>query len=131
MPNIPTDDLRRGFRVERAAPLLFLAMLIVGAFGSYSLVNRWTDVAFNHIWGLGVVGMLASLSGYIGKKKGRSFTKALAVGTALPYALGALVVVVVYFRSGLVYCGGGVVLLSAILIVIGHACLRKSPVISP
>jgi hypothetical protein len=76
-------------------------MLIVGTIGSFAIENRWADAVSNHLGGLGVVGLL------------------------LPVTLGALAVFLVILLSDFVYCGGGVILLSSMLIIIGYSCLRK------
>jgi hypothetical protein len=100
-------------------------MLIVGTIGSFAIENRWADAVSNHLGGLGVVGLLSSLAAYIAKKKGRDYRTAFVLGSLLPVTLGALAVFLVILLSDFVYCGGGVILLSSMLIIIGYSCLRK------
>jgi hypothetical protein len=111
--------------MEITVPLLSLGMLMVGTIGSLTFENRWADAVSNHLGGLGVVGLLASLAGYIAKKKGRDYRTAFVLGSLLPITLGALAVFLVFLLADFVYCGGGVILLSAMMVIIGYSCLRK------
>ena len=112
-------------RMENGAPLLFLGLLVTAIIGSFAVEVRWGEIVVNHLGGLGVVGLLACLAAYIAKKKGRDYRTALAVGILPPVALGAVVVLLVYFLADTVYCGGGVILTAAIAVIIGYSCLKR------
>ncbi len=90
--------------------------------------HRWGDFVGNHMAGLGVVGLLASQAGHIARKKGRAFTSAFLVGVLLPLSLGAAAALLVTIMIGFVYCGGGVVLATAVIVPIAYCCLRQQRV---
>ena len=106
-------------------PLAFLGMLIVGIAGALFFDARWVEGVANHLGGLGVVGLLACLATYVAKKKGRDPGTAFLLGSLLPIILGIIAALLVYFTTGFVYCGGGVILLSAITVIISYSCLRR------
>lgn len=116
---------RRNARPRGRLPLLFLGLLIVGTAGTLLSDARGVEAVANHLGGLGVVGLLACLAAYIAGKKGRDPRRAFLMGSVLPIALGFVATILVYFTTRFVYCGGGVILLSAILVIIGYSCLRK------
>lgn len=105
-------------------------MLIIGTIGSLAVDDHWVEIIANHLGGLGVVGLLASLAAYIAKKKGRNPRRAYLVGILPPYVLGALAVILVMISTDQVYCGGGVILAAAIAVILGYACLKKKRVAS-
>ncbi len=117
----PASRNRYGGRLAAA----FLGLLLVGAAGSFVFDARWVEAVTNHMAGLGIVGLLACLASYIAGKKGRDPGRAFWLGFLLPIALGFVAVVLVYMTTRFVYCGGGVILLSALLVIIGYSCLRK------
>jgi len=100
-------------------------MAIVGTVVTLVSDVRWVEAIANHVGGLGVVGLLACLTAYIAGKKGRDPLKAFLWSSLLPIALGVVAVVVVSMRTGFVYCGGGVILLAAVLFIVGYSCLAK------
>lgn len=106
-------------------PLAFLALFLVGAAGSFFFDARWIEAATNHMAGLGIAGLLACLASYIARKKGRDPGRAFLLSFLLPIALGFAAVVLVYSTTRFVYCGGGVILLSALLVIVVYACLPK------
>lgn len=116
-------------RVGQRLPLVFLGMLIVGTIVTFVFDVRWVEAVANHLGARGIVGLLACLAAYIARKKGRDPRKAFALGSLLPIALGVITVILVYFGTNVVYCGGGVVLASALLVIIGYACvwIRRTP----
>lgn len=114
----------RGFSGSRL-PLVFFGMLVVGTAVTLASDVRWVEAVANHVGGLGVVGLLACLAAYIAKKKGRDARAAFLLAGLLPIALGIVAVVLVYVTTGFVYCGGGVILLSAMIVIVGYCCLWK------
>lgn len=116
-------DVRAG--LGRGLPLALLGMAIVGTVVTLVSDVRWVEAIANHLGGLGIVGLLACLAAYIAGKKGRDPLKAFLWSSLLPIALGVVAVVLVYVGTGFVYCGGGVILLSAVLFIAGYACLPK------
>jgi hypothetical protein len=112
-------------RARAVAPLLSLGFLVVGILGSFVAQNRWADVAFNHLGGLGIVGLMASLTAFVAGWKGRDQRTAFILGTLLPITLGVLTAGAVFFLTGFMYCGGGVVLLTSIVLVIVYSLIRR------
>jgi hypothetical protein len=111
--------------MENRIPLLFLGMLIMSIIGSLAVDDHWVEVVFNHLGGLGVVGLLACLAAYIAHKKGRDPRRAFVLGILPPIVLGAVVVFLVFILADVVYCGGGVILAAAITVIIGYSCIKK------
>lgn len=118
-------ELRNRILMERRIPLVLLAMLILSTIGHYVFQDRLAQFIVHHVGGLAVVGLLASLASFIAKKKGRDYRRAFALSVALPYTLGAIAVIVVYFSAHIVYCGGGIILAAALAMIITYSCLRK------
>jgi len=79
----------------------------------------------NHLGGCGIIGLLACLAAIIVKRKRRNHRKAFLFSLLLPIGLGVAVVLVVLAQSGIVYCGGGIVLAVALLTVISTVFLTK------
>jgi len=77
---------------EGRIPLLFLGMLIVSVVGSLAVENHWLEVVFNHLGGLGVVGLLACLAAYTAGKKGLDRRRAFFLGLVFPVVLGVVAV---------------------------------------
>lgn len=117
---IASPDLR-----EVTIILLSMGLLIFGTFISLISHHRVGDFIGNHMGGLGVVGLFASLAAHLAMKKGRTYKITFLVASLLPIFLGALVVLAVFILKGFIYCGGGVALASAIIILIVSACLGK------
>ena len=113
-----------GMKPGRPA-LLFLALLIVCAIATFTVEGRLVKAVANHLGALAIVGLLAYLTMFIAYKKGRNQRRAFVMGMLLPIILGAVAAWLVYLSTGYLYCGGGVVLLAALVIIAVYACLRK------
>jgi len=113
-----------GLKPGRLA-LLFLILLIICAIATFTFEDRLVKAVVNHLGALAVVGLLACLTGYIAYKKRRDHRKAFQLSMLLPVILGAIAVLLVFLSTGVVYCGGGVVLLAALIIIAVYACLRR------
>jgi lipopolysaccharide export LptBFGC system permease protein LptF len=126
-PRPSVEDRRPGIRGRwwSRLPAIFLGLVVVGAAGSFIFDDRRVEAVANHLAGLGIVGLLACLAAYVARKKGRDPGTAFLLGSLLPIALGLVAVVIVYLTTRFVYCGGGVILLSSLLVIIGYSCMRK------
>ena len=110
--------LSNDFPMERKMPLLFLGMLIISIVGYFEFKDHWVGVFTNHLGGLGIIGLFASLSGIIAKKKGYNYRKVFVLSFILPIILGLDVSFMLFFLAGVEYCGGGVVLAAALIAII-------------
>ena len=108
-------------RLDGRLPLVFTGLLIAGAAASLATDARGIEAIANHAGGLGLLGLLACLSGYMAGRRGRRPLRAFAAGLALPALLGAAACLIVYISTGFMYCGGGVVLVAALLVLTWHA----------
>jgi uncharacterized membrane protein len=77
--------------------------------------------------GLAIVGLLACLAGFIAKKKRRNYKRAFVLSVVVPVILGGVSVVLAYALAGIVYCGGGVILAAALIMITVYSCLMKKP----
>jgi peptidoglycan/LPS O-acetylase OafA/YrhL len=111
-------------QLERRLPLIFLGMLTMSIISHFVFEGRWAEIIINHFGGLAVVGLLACVASFIAKKRDRDYRKAFVLSSVLPVVLGVGAVVLVYSRTGVVYCGGGVVLAAALITVAAYSCLR-------
>ncbi|MFC1572306.1 hypothetical protein ACFL6M_01785 [Candidatus Eisenbacteria bacterium] len=111
--------------IESRIPLLFLALLIVSTIGCFVFRDHWAEVIVFHAGGLAIVGLLASLAGFIAKKKGRDYGRAVLWSIAIPVTLGVCAVALVYVVMDFVYCGGGVILAAALIMIAVQSCLRR------
>jgi len=98
--------------------LLFLVLLVLCTIATFTFEDRLVKAAVNHLGALAIVGLLACLTGYIAYRKKRNQKKAFLLSVLLSVILGAIAVLLVYLSTGIVYCGGGVVRLAALTIVV-------------
>jgi hypothetical protein len=95
---------------------------------SYFLLSRdfWMFYLFAHIGAMGVMGLFGCLVGYLANKKQRDYWTAFLLGSILPIVLGLLAVLYFYIKQdGVLYCGGSVSLLVALLVVLSYLIVRK------
>ncbi len=127
--NVQEKETRDGYSIESRIPLLFLGMLIISIIVRYFASGiHWAEVVFNHLFGLSIVGLFACLAGFIAKKKGRNYRKAFLLGFFVPIILGVTAFFLALFLTDMIYCGGGVILLASLLIVIFYSFTRKRDV---
>lgn len=106
--------------------LIFTVILVIGIIGFLIFGHTTTGHIFAHVGGLGIVGLLAGLSGFIARKKNYNYRKIFLLAFLLPIILGLIVVGIVYLAKGIVYCGGGVSLGVAVIFLITILLFRKS-----
>lgn len=124
LPSVPAQGAANRSHGASRLPLVFGGLLLVGVVGVLAYDTRWVEAVANHLWGLGTLGLLGCLAARIAKKKGRDYRRAFLLGSLLPIVLGTLAALGVYLATRFVYCGGGVALLSAVVVILGYACLR-------
>ena len=105
--------------------LIFSVVLLIGIIGFLSFGHTLTGHIFAHVGGVGILGLLAGLTGIVARRKNYSFRKTFLFGLFLPIILGLVVVGIVFISQGIVYCGGGVSLAVAVIILISILLLRK------
>ncbi len=127
---VQEKELHDDFLTGSWMPLLFLGMFIISIVGNFVFDGRWMTIIMNHLFGLGIVGLFACLTGLIARKKGKDHRKAFFTGTLLPIFLGIAVFILVYISADMIYCGGGIVLLASILIVITYSLTKKEMPVS-
>ena len=127
---VQEKGLHDGFPIENRMPLLFLGMLIISIVGFFAFEGRWMTIIINHLGGLSIVGLFACLTGFIAKKKGKDHRKAFFIGVLLPIFLGIAVFILVFFSTDMIYCGGGIVLLTSLLIIIAYSFTKKEKSVS-
>jgi hypothetical protein len=111
--------------LETRVFLIFTVVLVIGIIGYFSFRNTLTGYIFAHVGGLGILGLLAGLSGIIARKKNYSYHNTFLFSFFLPILLGLVVVGIVFLSQGIVYCGGGVSLAVAVIILISILLFRK------
>jgi len=130
MSDIKTDenrgkDLTSNFSWEKRLPFIFLGFLAISIIGYFLLSNHWTIIITNHLGGLGIIGLLAYLTGFIAKRKGYNYKKVLRLSFFLPIILGFIAVIIISMRVNFFYCGGGVSLLTSLLIIMAYLLVKK------
>jgi len=104
--------------------MLFAGLLIIGAAGYFAFPNPWQRYFFAHAGGLGILGLLALLTGIIAERKGFNFKLAFGLGFALPTLMGILAVLIVQLYGGR-GCGGIVSLAASFLTISFYGLARK------
>jgi FtsH-binding integral membrane protein len=124
----PSEDKTDRTRYGKQFPLIFLGMLVASVIGYFVTEGAplWRFIS-NHMGGLAIVGLLACLAAFIAKKKRRNYKRAFALTVVVPVILGGVSVVLAYAMAGFVYCGGGVILAAALVMITVFSCLRKKP----
>ncbi len=117
-PDIPKSKDKKIF-------LIFTATLVIGIIGLLIFGHTNTGHIFAHVGGLGIIGLLASLTGIVARKKNYNYRKIFLLAFFLPIILGLIVVVIVFITNGIVYCGGGVSLAVAVIILISILLIRR------
>lgn len=115
----------KSISIDKKVFLIFSVVLIIGIIGYFSFRNTLTGYIFAHVGGLGILGLLAGLSGIIAGRKNYNYRKIFLLSFLLPIILGMLVVGLVFILQGIVYCGGGVSLIVAVIILICILLFRK------
>ena len=123
--NVHKEKPNNTVQMESRIPLLFLGMLIISVAVYFVFSVRWINIITNHLGGLGITGLFACLSGFIAKKKGYNYRRLFLVALIIPIFLGVVALVAVYFSSGFLYCGGGVILAASLVILIIYSFLKK------
>ena len=103
--------------------LLFLGLLIVGIAGFFTFRNTITGLISAHLGALGLIGIFACIAGFIARKKGLNYWRAIAITIVSPIVMGFVFVLAIYFfgkESQQLICGGSVSLAIAILICISY-----------
>jgi hypothetical protein len=108
-------------KIDGRILLLFLGLLIIGIIGYFALRNLWIGSIFAHIGGLGIIGLLGSLTGILAKKKGYDYWKVFLLGLILPIFLGVIAVLLTQTYS----CGGSVSLAAALFILIIYSFTKR------
>jgi hypothetical protein len=116
---------------EKRIFVISLVAFIIGTLG-YFLLSRdfWVFYLVAHIGALGVMGLFGCLVGYLANKKQRGYWTAFLLGSLLPIILGLIAVIVFYVKQdGVLYCGGSVSLLVALLVVLSYLVVKKKRLI--
>ena len=103
----------------------FTAPLLLSVVAHVTLEYNWLKIITNHLGGLGITGLFACLSGFIAYRKGYDFRKTFYIALFVPISLGALVVIFFSIKSGITYCGGGVILLAAAVFALVRLFLKR------
>ncbi len=111
---VPGEAISLGKKVF----LIFTIVLVIGIIGFLSFGHTLTGHIFAHVGGLGILGLLAGLSGIIARRKNYNYRTTFLLSFFLPILLGLVVVGLVFLSQGIVYCGGGVSLVVAVIILI-------------
>lgn len=109
--------------------LIITVVLVIGIIGFLYFDYTPTGYIFAHVGGLGIIGLLAGLSGLIAGKKNYNYSKTFLLAFLLPILLGLIVVGIVFISNGIVYCGGGVSLAVAAIILIIVVLRKKNNLI--
>ena len=99
---------------------------------SYFLISRdfWMFYLFAHLGAFGVMGLFGCLAGNLANKKQRGYWTAFLLGSLLPIILGLIAVIIFYVKQdGVLYCGGSVSLLVALLVVLSYLIVKKKQLI--
>jgi hypothetical protein len=109
-----------GMSLARKIFLFSLITLISGLIGYFAFLNHWVRFIFAHIGALGIIGLFASLAGFIAGRKNLNYKKAVLVGFFPPIILGIIADYLVDppRENGLPSSCGGIVSLAIALIVI-------------
>jgi hypothetical protein len=110
--------------IENRVLLLFLGLLVIGVIGCFALRSLWMGSIFAHVGGVGIIGILSSLTGIIAKKKGYSYWKVFLIGLILPVCLGVIAVLLIEPIS----CGGSPSMGVALLLVIICSLIKRRDV---
>lgn len=79
--------------------LVFIALVLTGVIGFFFPERLVFHYASIHIGGIGVIGLLAILIGFIGKRKGYNFLQAIIITIVFPVAIGIASTGVKYLQS--------------------------------
>ena len=123
--NVQKNETNDRRHLESKIPLIFLGILIISIISHLIFNYHWAEIIFNHLAGLGIVGLMACLAAFIAKKKAQNYRKAFLITFFLPIILGVIAVVLVFYLTGFKYCGGGVILAAGIVIVIYYSLVKK------
>lgn len=118
-------DLTSNFSWEKRLPFVFLGFLAISILVHFLLNNHWTIIITNHLGGLGIIGLLACLTRFIAKRKAYNYTKVFRLSFFLPIIFGLIAAIIISIKINFFYCGGGISLLTSLLIVLAYLIIRK------
>jgi hypothetical protein len=101
--------------------LLFLALLLIGFAGGYTLRDPRFSFVLYHIGGLGSLGLLASGVGFIASKKGYGYWRAFALALSNSILLGVIAAYLVTptgDEGRPAACGGSISLIVVLIFVV-------------
>lgn len=107
-------ELNNKLTLENKVLMLFIGLSLVGIIGYIESTNDLLSFIFAHAGGLGIIGIIGSLTANIAKNKGYSYLITIVSGIILPVSLGFFTFILLEKIS----CGGSPSLAGSLLILI-------------
>ena len=117
----PTSQPTQSATFLRPAFVLSLILAVIGTIGFILFADRSAGFIAAHVGGLGILGVLACINGFIARRKGLNMGMAFAVALVIPAIIGAVAAVSANTKDaeGAAHiCGAPRALAAAVLIIV-------------
>ena len=116
--NVPSSNNVQ--KMPGKIPLIFTLLFFISIIVYLFTENHFLEIAFAHLGGFCILGILGSIASIIATKKGYTYSKVLSLVVILPILLGAIPVILFKPMS----CGGSISLAVAILMVLFYSIAK-------